>query len=563
MAPPATSPTKPHSPRVPAPTAPTTRSPAAASSRAPAARRDARRQTARAPASVQAGRPNPQSQHAHAVGGTPPQPHSTPVSAVQIELVLPLLPRLPSTGPVDLAPWDSFDRTSRKAFVSLLCTLFACGGAEEDRTGPWDGPWASDIRKQLATAAQEQGVEAAVTRDAVRDAMQYLREGPAYGEDLLVGWLPRTTREVKKLQQAIDDLLQEGELFAAFPFQCRKAVHGLWTRPKHANTLRAVVTVLDALLQRNVFSGIAILHWVLLGAQRLWGMDSPDTQRLVRRAAGVLSETVNTRNFESYNQLVPELVQQLPGGLGWGSTVVAPVTDTEAYRRHEFMYAKALDIYEQGHYKLAKDMFQRCVAYYETLGQHWLGKTRALVCLRSINQCVRRLEGPAAAEPLMHAARRRTQKELGPHHRITIEANELHADILFSLKRYGQSASLFQKACGLRQQVYGPYHATVFSTKVCYGKPLCTSLHTMAANIINSSKTFIWVTSVVFRRNLDESGTHYEGPSYCVFVSGPESLAVQAVWPETSASLIMKDSMQLQSCRDVLSQGCFSAHGDI
>ncbi len=81
---------------------------------------------------------------------------------------------------------------------------------------------------------------------------------------------------------------------------------------------------------------------------------------------------------------------------------------------------KAQLIAAQGNHELALDMTKRCVAYYETLGQNWLGTARRVSALFGIAGAVGHIDGWAAAEPLFVEAKRTAQKELGKKHAVTL-----------------------------------------------------------------------------------------------------------------------------------------------
>ncbi len=164
-----------------------------------------------------------------------------------------------------------------------------------------------------------------------------------------------------------------------------------------------------------------VLWWLLPRVEEHWGIDHPQTRQLVQHTAIDLYMCNDPRGSEPVMQSVIDIAQRLPGGLGWGSTVVAPVPDEGTYSRNAVMQRKGMEAWAQGHTRLARDMAQRCLAYYETLGQHWLGTARKVQCLKLIAECEKAENGPAAAEPLFLQAKRTALRELGPAHEATLD----------------------------------------------------------------------------------------------------------------------------------------------
>ncbi len=127
----------------------------------------------------------------------------------------------------------------------------------------------------------------------------------------------------------------------------------------------------------------------------------------------------------------------------------------------------SLQATSEGHYKLAHDMLKRCVAYYDTLGQHWLGTTRKFNCMRLIHIC--ESNATKTYHPVEQAARetkRAAIRALGPNNRAAMDAAWFHADQILQLKRHEQAMSMFQQGIRVRQSVLGPKHATVFKCQV-------------------------------------------------------------------------------------------------
>ncbi len=319
----------------------------------------------------------------------------------------------------------------------------------------------------LAILADEHGCRE--VRGFVQQAVQFLEACQAHvdRQGRQIPQLPKTAKQAARLQAQVDQWLQQGQTWQAYPVQCVLAVYGLWTRPEHADTLRAVVAVTDSLYQGDDGSTPVDL-WLLPRWVKHYGHDHSDTRRLVRQAADALYRLGDPRVSVDLTRTVTELAQQLPGGLGWGSTVVAPVPDEEAFHRHAFMQSKAADLYDTGHYKVARDMYERCVAYYDTLGEHWLATARKIQSMRGINLC--RLcmsDDDLTTESLVRATKRLALRELGPNHRATQDAVWLHGVVLLVLRRYEQANSVFQQSIRVRQSILGASHVTVLQCQVC------------------------------------------------------------------------------------------------
>ncbi len=122
-------------------------------------------------------------------------------------------------------------------------------------------------------------------------------------------------------------------------------------------------------------------------------------------------------------QVVFNVAKHIHGGLGWGTAVVAPVPDEEAYLKHAVLHGKAEQLLaDEGEASaaLAKQMLTRCLAYYESVTPHWICSQRKSRCLQQLGQAECRLpKGLAAAEARFHAGMRAAQKELGANHEIT------------------------------------------------------------------------------------------------------------------------------------------------
>ncbi len=247
--------------------------------------------------------------------------------------------------------------------------------------------------------------------DATRTMLLYLREGSAKEA---AGW------RGKKLQARIRQLTADGEADKAFPLLCERALRAFSAHgAESADTVLAVCSVAENTFQRSFV--LAPLHcWLLPRYAQHFGIGHATTRALVLRAALEFCHPEDPRHPPEFLRVVTDLAQRLPGVLGWGSRVVAPVPDEQAYQMHVIMQAQAAE-YMSHNDRLAKDMLQQCVTYYQSLGPHWLGTVRKVAALMHIGSCVRRLEGAKAAEPYKLAAKRAAQQQLGKKHPKTLE----------------------------------------------------------------------------------------------------------------------------------------------
>ncbi len=84
------------------------------------------------------------------------------------------------------------------------------------------------------------------------------------------------------------------------------------------------------------------------------------------------------------------------------------------------MQTKSDDLINEGQYKLAHTMLQRCVAFYDGLGQKWLGRMRKCRARCDLHNCVKHLDGLQAAEAQMQSAKNTAERELGSNHPTTL-----------------------------------------------------------------------------------------------------------------------------------------------
>lgn len=280
--------------------------------------------------------------------------------------------------------------------------------------------------------------------------------------------LSSSSEALAGLQAEADALVAAGEHYAAFAVQCCIAMSALRCKgPGHAFTLQAVHAVASYLFQRGHSKSLHTYHaWLLPRVVLRWGIAHPDTKKLVQQAALHLLTASDPRPFAAYTAAVAEVAQQLQGGLGWGVTRVVTGMGDEGYNRHVVMWHTALDVIEQGHHKLGQDMLQRCVAYFDSLGPHWLAAPRKWACSISQADCIASLEGPQAAQRFMLAAKQHARRELGATHPTTLEVTWVCALMLYASQRPEAAVSMIQAAAALHKEVYGPCHHMVFQSEV-------------------------------------------------------------------------------------------------
>ncbi len=120
-------------------------------------------------------------------------------------------------------------------------------------------------------------------------------------------------------------------------------------------------------------------------------------------------------------------------------------------------------------HRLAKQMLERCLAYYESVGPHWLCSPRKSRTMQLLGLCVNVLEGSEAAEKVLLEGKRAATRELGPTHRGALQSTNAYADILLACGRKEASLSMLQKAARLRKETLGPAHGLVFECEVSVG----------------------------------------------------------------------------------------------
>lgn len=266
----------------------------------------------------------------------------------------------------------------------------------------------------------------------------------------------------------IGDLLQQGEVYKAFPLQCQEALVCLYAHgSEHPASLAAVYAVYQNLFQRqlHLFAPDCAV-WLLPRAAAQWGIGHADTRRLAQQAALCLCHLPDPRDEPQLLQIATELVQQLPGGIGWGAVASTPLADEDAYCRNAVMMTQASKALNEGRHQLAKEMAKRCVAYFGTLGPHWLGTPRKMYSMLLHAQAALKLEGDEAGERLLQECKRACIRELGTDHEVTLDVQVYYAYLLRKLKRFDKSRSLFQRTLQRRQEALGRDHITVIECEV-------------------------------------------------------------------------------------------------
>lgn len=260
---------------------------------------------------------------------------------------------------------------------------------------------------------------------------------------------PQTASEAAELQWQADQLLAEGRACEASPWLCQLAQYSFWVLgDDHADTVQAMWAVFRSMVQLAVRHSGCLL-WLLPQAAKHWGLGDTRLRQLVNIGAQFLYQCADPRLLADLALAVAKTARHLPGGLGWGTVSMGPV-DEATYCKHVILQSKAEAIVKQvdsaqvdfqyrfspdtqRQLQLARSMLQRCIAYYESLGPHWLGTPRKVFCkdlLASTQFCIEafprpRREWPEIAtvlESIRLDSKRTAQRELGPEHPSTIDA---------------------------------------------------------------------------------------------------------------------------------------------
>ncbi len=209
---------------------------------------------------------------------------------------------------------------------------------------------------------------------------------------------PETAAERAVTREHLARLTELGLTQAALPMLCQEAAYGLAELgPDHPDTLKAMYAVVGVCYQRGDIQP-ALYVWLIPRAARQWGVGHADTRSVVEQVATCLV-LANSAALEHSTEVAMAAAQQLPGGLGWGSTVVAPVPDEAAYRSHVLLQAEAESLARRlSDVPRARAMLDRCVSYFGSLGPHWLATPRKAKCKLWLARCASKADGEAAAE---------------------------------------------------------------------------------------------------------------------------------------------------------------------
>lgn len=235
---------------------------------------------------------------------------------------------------------------------------------------------------------------------------------------------PSTAQEAGELQTQVDALLGEGRLHESLPWLCQLAHYSVAVLgQEHRDTLSAVHAVVRTAHECGVGKGMNMLSgWCAPRAARHWGLGHPDTRKVVWWAAQHLYESHDPRKHPEFTRTVTNVAKHLPGGLGWGAAVVAPLADDEAYNKHAVLQNKAAKVLLEHNYELGQKMLERCVSFYASVGPHWLCTPRKVLCKSMLGFVAARVGSPEDSEPLELNAKRTAQRELGKEHKVTLHA---------------------------------------------------------------------------------------------------------------------------------------------
>ncbi len=245
----------------------------------------------------------------------------------------------------------------------------------------------------------------------------------------------------------VQELQVQDEHAKAYPWLCHVAYysHKLFG-PDHELTIWSTYGVLRSQEERGN-GGPELSTWLIPRLVERWGLDNEHTQCAVRQAALFLAAACDPREHKELARIVTPLAQELTrrGDMGWGYAAVGPVPDEEAYFKHCVMQAKAISmlpapgVQAPDTRRLIKDMLQRCVAYFESLGNHWLAVVRRVRCLENMACLVMDQEdGPAAAEAVIQKAKRVALRVLGSDHEVTLDMRWLQGSLVSAQGRHMQ-----------------------------------------------------------------------------------------------------------------------------
>lgn len=306
---------------------------------------------------------------------------------------------------------------------------------------------------------------------------------------------PTTPAAAQKLHVQVEQLLQAGELHRATPWAIQLAIYCVMHLPsqEHHETLRAVYTVIELFAQRGT-PATQFIQWLLPRAGRVWGHDHPSTAALVRLAVQVLAECPNpTRSdFVPYGFVttvtyvgrdVPCAGSDHVTGLAAGHVTPMSAIDEAAYTRHAIIQARAEVLVREGNYRAARTLLQRCVAFYATLGPHWLGTPRRCSAGCALAACVAQQHGHAAAEPILRETVAVAKGQLGRDHAVTLQCMMQHAECLLSLGCGNKAVAQLQKVVGRCERVLGTHHHQFLTCQVSVKSRRCTPKHVRSSGI--------------------------------------------------------------------------------
>lgn len=219
---------------------------------------------------------------------------------------------------------------------------------------------------------------------------------------------------------SLQQLEAEGRMYEAWPLQCRWATNLLLNRPDHPDTLKAVFALADNMFERGKIVE-DVYSWLVPRAALQWGLDHPDTRKLVQQAAYVVYRSPNPREHMTFVRIVTEVAGLLPGGLGWGVAQVTPLPDVAAYNKHAALLAKANAHLGQGQLRQAKDILVKCKDFFGRLGPHWLGLPLKVGTITLLGMCLCNLGQGDEGIAMLIEGKRVAQKELGVTHKATVD----------------------------------------------------------------------------------------------------------------------------------------------
>ncbi len=347
----------------------------------------------------------------------------------------------------------------------------------------------------------------------------------------IIPGFPRTASAAAELQAQIDQLVAQGEDLRAFPWLCQMAMYSAYALgADHSDTVDAVYRVVQSQYQRAQYD--SNLHaWLVVQADRHWGPSHANTRKVVEQAADILARAADPRDCRVLGHNTAVLAGELPGGLGWALCSLAPL-DEDAYSRHAVMQSKAQGILNavcskgvlavpcgieesaKRDCQLAKQMLERCITYYESVGPHWLASPRKISCMQSLATCIACLaksSDPVSSEAgasLLFEAKRIAKWELGAKHMETLRCTYRLGEYLLRYNKTqehgGKVLPLLQKLLRVQSEILGPRHYLTLQTKVGHTlmithKQACMHSHSCLCpsmlKVLGSSfcLSFLWV----------------------------------------------------------------------